>query len=98
MTEEGYVTVEKVAHHFGVKVHTIRSWVRMGYVPRNSYVKAGNTYRFSIPRMEVALTGGNIDSPEPETPDSIGDDTPALVGSSEDPVQLELNFDTDKDI
>lgn len=98
MTEEVFVPIEKVAYHFGVKVHTIRSWVRMGYVPRNSYIKAGNTYRFSISRMEVALTGGNMDSPEPETPDTVGDDDKAQGDNSESPVQLELNFDADKDI
>lgn len=95
MTEEVFVPIEKVAYYFGVKVHTIRSWVRMGYVPRSSYIKAGNTYRFSIPRMEVALTGGNMDSPEPETSDMVDE-----VGTDthESPVQLELDFDADKDI
>ena len=94
MTEEVYVTVEKAAYHFGVKVHTIRSWVRMGHIPRNSYIKAGNTYRFSISRMEQALTGGNIDDPAPETSSVVADTTPEV----ETPVQLELDFDADKDV
>lgn len=98
MTEEVFVPIEKVAYYFGVKVHTIRSWVRMGYVPRSSYIKAGNTYRFSIPRMEVALTGGNMDSPEPETADMVEDNEPENPDSSQGPVQLELNFDADEDI
>jgi len=94
MTEEAYVTVERAALHFGVKVHTIRSWVRMGHIPRNSYIKAGNTYRFSISRMEKALTGGNINDPEPETPDTVED----TVDEANAPVQLELDFDADKDV
>lgn len=93
MTEEAFVAVEKVATHFGVKVHTIRAWVRQGHIPRTAYIKVGNTYRFSISRVEQALTSGSMESPEPETPDAVGEVPPKNA-----PVQLELDFDTDKDV
>jgi hypothetical protein len=95
MTEEAFVPIEKVAQYFGVGVHTIRAWIRQGHVPRSCYIKAGNTYRFSIQRMTDALTGGNMKDPEPETADMVGEvDTETHEG----PIQLELDFDADKDI
>jgi hypothetical protein len=95
MTEEAFIPIEKVAQHFCVGVHTIRSWVRQGHIPRSSYIKVGNTYRFSLPRVTDALTGGNMKDPEPETADMVGE-VPAEV--NEGPIQLELDFDADKDI
>jgi hypothetical protein len=95
MTTEAFVPIEKVAAHFCVTVHTIRSWVRQGHIPRNAFIKAGNTYRFSIPRAMEALTGGNMESPEPETPDSAQETDAELTV---EPVQLELNFSDDEDI
>jgi len=88
MTEGAYVPIEKVANHLCVTVHTIRAWVRQGNIPRNTYVKVGNTYRFSLQAVVDALTGGNMQDPEPETPDAEQDNQP---------VQLELNFDVDQD-
>jgi hypothetical protein len=95
MTDEAFVPIEKLATHFCVTVHTIRSWVRQGHIPRNAYIKAGNTYRFSVPRVMEALTGGNIESPEPETTDPVQVDNAELTV---EPVQLELNFSDDEDI
>jgi hypothetical protein len=95
MTTEAFVPIEKVAAHFCVTVHTIRSWVRQGHIPRNAFIKAGNTYRFSVPRVTEALTGGNMESPEPETPDSVQEADAELAV---EPVQLELNFTDDDDI
>jgi len=90
MTEGAYVPIEKVANHLCVTVHTIRSWVRQGNIPRNTYVKVGNTYRFSLQEVIAALTtnDGNMEDPVPETPGTEQDNQP---------VQLELNFDVDQD-
>lgn len=92
MTEEAFVPIEKVAQHFCVGMHTIRAWVRQGHIPRHTYIKAGNTYRFSIPLITEALTGGNMKDPEPETVDMVDEVDPNA------PVQLELNFDADQDV
>lgn len=95
MTEEAFVPIEKVAQYFGVGIHTIRAWVRQGHIPRSSYIKAGNTYRFSIPRITDALTGGNMKDPEPETTGMVEEPND---DSYQEPIQLELDFDADKDI
>tara|TARA_A100001515_G_scaffold25063_4_gene19252 strand:- start:12493 stop:12717 length:225 start_codon:yes stop_codon:yes gene_type:complete len=56
MTEEVFVPIEKAAKHFGISVSTFRSWVRSGAVPRDTYVKVGNTYRFNLENVSTALT------------------------------------------
>jgi len=95
MIDDAFVPIEKVATHFCVTVHTIRSWIRQGHIPRNAFIKAGNTYRFSIPRVMEALTGGTIVSPELGTTDPVQVDNAELTV---EPVQLELNFSDDTDI
>jgi len=52
---ENYVPVEEVAEHLSVKVSTIRQWVNKGLIPKNTYIKVGYTYRFSIPAVIEAL-------------------------------------------
>lgn len=96
MTEEVFVPIEKVANHFCVTVHTIRAWTRQGFIPRNAYIKVGNTYRYSIQRVTDALTsenGGNIKDPEPETTSTVD----GGEYQENEPIQLELDFDTDED-
>ena len=51
-----FVPIEDVANHFSVSVSTIRGWVRKGHIPKNTYIKVGNTYRFSIDNVASALT------------------------------------------
>lgn len=51
-----YVPIEDVAKYFSVSVSTIRAWVRQGYIPKATYIKVGNTYRFHIDAVVEHLT------------------------------------------
>ena len=51
-----YVPIENLAKHFSVSVSTIRGWVRNGHIPKDTYVKIGNTYRFCVADVSEALT------------------------------------------
>jgi hypothetical protein len=55
MTDKPFVTIEGVAEHFVVSVATVRTWLRNGTVPRDTYLKVGNTYRFDLPKLADAL-------------------------------------------
>lgn len=57
-----FVPIEDVANHFSVSVSTIRGWVRKGHIPKNTYIKVGNTYRFSIDNVASALTQQHDDN------------------------------------
>lgn len=57
MVEPTYVTIDKLAEHFGLAVTTLQKWVKTGNIPRGTYVKAGQTYRFNLRAVEHALTG-----------------------------------------
>ena len=50
-----FVPIEDVSNHFSVSISTIRGWVR-AHIPKNTYIKVGNTYRFSISDVSSALT------------------------------------------
>ena len=50
-----YSTIEEVAKHYTVSVSTIRAWVRAGDIPKNTYIKIGQTYRIRIPLIDDAL-------------------------------------------
>ena len=52
---KGFVPIEDVERYFRVSISTIRMWARTNKIPANTYIKLGNTYRFSIPRVEEAL-------------------------------------------
>ena len=56
MTEKTYVEIGKVADYFGISVSTTRKWLREGHIPRETYIKAGDTYRFNVEAIEKALT------------------------------------------
>ena len=58
-----FVPIEDLSKHFSVSVSTIRAWVRQGHIPKDTYIKVGNTYRFSIDDVSVALTNKDIDKP-----------------------------------
>lgn len=55
MADKPFVTIESVAEHFVVSVATVRTWLRNGTVPRDTYLKVGNTYRFDLPKLADAL-------------------------------------------
>jgi len=96
MSNERFVPIEELAKHFTVSVSTIRSWVRQGHIPADTYIKVGNTYRFSVSSVSNALT--SVDS-EPQN-DSVIDETSVdeevytPVVEDDDP-QFELDLDDD---
>jgi excisionase family DNA binding protein len=47
MNEEPFVQIEELSKHFAVSISTIRAWVRQGHIPKSTYIKIGNTYRFN---------------------------------------------------
>ena len=50
-----YVPIENLSEHLSVKITTIRQWVKQGSIPKHTYIKVGNTYRFNIPEVVEAL-------------------------------------------
>ena len=50
-----YVTINAVAEKFNVSISTIRQWIRKDNIPRNTYIKVGNTYRFILEEVENSL-------------------------------------------
>ena len=51
-----YVPIEDVANHFSVSISTIRGWIRKNHIPDHTYIKVGNTYRFSFDEVLAALS------------------------------------------
>lgn len=78
-----FVPIEVVSRNFAVTVSTIRSWVRQGHIPKDTYLKVGNTYRFNYPAVVSALTA----KPNPEVKAK-----PVPEEDPNEPVQLELDF------
>tara|TARA_R110000824_G_scaffold47475_1_gene135169 strand:+ start:2612 stop:2863 length:252 start_codon:yes stop_codon:yes gene_type:complete len=78
---EPFVPIEDVAKHFAVSISTIRAWLRQGHIPKDTYVKLGNTYRFKLPAVEAALTNK---AKEEE-------------GAHNVPIETQLEFDLDAD-
>ena len=55
-TKEPFAQIEELAKHFAVSISTIRAWVRQGHIPKTTYIKIGNTYRFNKTAVTEALT------------------------------------------
>jgi hypothetical protein len=85
MTYPQFVPVETRARHFTVSVSCIRGWLRQGRIPKNTYIKVGNTYRFNIDAVIKALIAEPDDDVKPVV-ESVE------VGIASAPVQLELDF------
>ena len=83
---EPFVQIEDLAKHFAVSISTIRAWVRQGHIPKSTYIKIGNTYRFNKTAVSDALTKAMLDVDE-TSGDGVKDDR-----------QLEMNFDADQDV
>tara|TARA_R110002110_G_scaffold17663_1_gene75260 strand:+ start:2145 stop:2396 length:252 start_codon:yes stop_codon:yes gene_type:complete len=81
---EPFVPIEDVAKHFAVSISTIRAWLRQGHIPKDTYVKLGNTYRFKLPAVEAALTNK---AKEEEGTHNVPTET-----------QLEFDLDADRDV
>jgi|TARA_B100000780_G_scaffold174113_1_gene121916 excisionase family DNA binding protein len=58
---EPFIQIEELAKHFAVSISTIRAWVRQGHIPKTTYIKIGNTYRFNKTSVTEALTKGAQD-------------------------------------
>lgn len=69
---EPFVPIEELAKHFTVSVSTVRAWVRQGLIPKESYIKIGNTYRFNISKVVDSLTRPANAAPiQIEAPDEV---------------------------
>lgn len=91
---EPLIPIEDVARHFTVSVSTVRAWVRQGHIPRSTYVKIGNTYRFNLSEILASLSKRPSAEPQPALVTEA-----ELTALSTQPVQLELDFaNPDKDI
>lgn len=55
---EHYLPIDALADTLSVKVNTIRTWVRQGFIPKSTYIKVANTYRFNVPQVIEALQEG----------------------------------------
>lgn len=55
-TKPPFVMIEDVANHFSVSASTIRSWIRQNNIPKDTYIKVGQTYRFHLENVVAALT------------------------------------------
>ena len=64
MNSPKYVPIEDVAKYFSVSISTIRAWVRQNQIPKDTYIKIGNTYRFCVDDVANALT--KAEDPEEE--------------------------------
>lgn len=66
-----YVSVEALAKYFSVSISTIRAWMRQGFIPADTYIKIGTTYRFHPEKVEAALVtktqGEAVVVEEPDT-------------------------------
>ena len=56
MDNPRYVPIEDVAKYFSVSISTIRARVRQNQIPKDTYIKVGNTYRFCVDDVANALT------------------------------------------
>tara|TARA_R110000803_G_scaffold207499_1_gene275468 strand:- start:1076 stop:1402 length:327 start_codon:yes stop_codon:yes gene_type:complete len=103
-----FVPINDVADHFSVSISTVRAWVRGGDIPKNTYVKVGNTYRFNIDAVSDALTGKEepqevgvkISAVEVEVADiqnelGYGDGYTAHVNEGDLVAEEDLNLDDD---
>jgi excisionase family DNA binding protein len=94
-----FVPIEDLSKHFSVSVSTIRAWVRQGHIPKDTYIKVGNTYRFSIDDVSVALTTKDADKPNRNGASSVvmagGLETIGEVSFIEHDEVPDINLDED---
>lgn len=79
-----FVAIEDLAKHLAVSVSTVRSWVRQGHIPENTFLKINNVYRFDKQAVSDALLKKT--SPEP------------VRYTSHDNTQYEMDLNLDEDI
>jgi len=84
---EPFVPIETLAKHFAVSISTIRAWVRQGHIPKTTYIKVGNTYRFNKTSATEALTKSAQD---------VDESARDFIGPLEE--QPQFDFDADEDV
>lgn len=42
-----FVTLDELAKYLNVSHSTVRVWMRKGSIPKHTYIKVGQTYRFN---------------------------------------------------
>jgi excisionase family DNA binding protein len=68
-TPSPYVPIEDVAKYFAVSISTVRAWLRQGHIPKTTYIKIGNTYRFNLTAIVERLTNAvALESADAATP------------------------------
>lgn len=92
-----FVTIENLAQYFCVSVSTIRAWVRQGYIPENTYIKLGNTYRFNRPAVADALMAMQKEEEIIGQAVAVGGVGTVAAVVEPDEEQLEFDFDADED-
>lgn len=61
------VIIEELAERLRVSTSLVRTWLREGKIPENTYIKIGHTYRFDEDAVVSALINYKEESkPEPE--------------------------------
>lgn len=55
LNNSGYVTIDELAEYLKVKISTIRTWIKIGKLPSDAYLKVSNTYRFNIQEAVAGL-------------------------------------------
>ena len=58
---DAYVPIDDLAEVLNIKTQTLRTWVRQGHIPKETYIRVANTYRFNIPQVLKALTEQNAE-------------------------------------
>jgi len=91
-----FVPIEEVAKHFTVSVSTIRAWVRQGHIPKNTYIKVGNTYRFAVDDVSVALK--NRDAEPVSTVVAVASGAGAVTAVSFDEELTDDDYNLDEDM
>jgi len=90
-----FVPIEDLSKHFSVSVSTIRAWVRQGHIPKTTYIKVGNTYRFSVADVSTALANKTDGKPEPVEVVVNGSEAKAESGIPDDHWAKEITTDED---
>lgn len=84
------VPIEELAKKVTVSVSTVRAWLRKGYIPKNTYLKIGNTYRFDVPAVIAALTATTVGKEDDVEQTTSIEEAPEME-------QMEFDFNSDED-
>lgn len=93
-----FVPIEDLAKHFSVSISTIRAWVRQGHIPKDTYIKVGNTYRFAIDNVSMALTKKDADKPATTSTVAVATGTGATATMSFAEPEGEVVYSLDDDL